>query len=82
MKVIVKSLKQEVLEERGYKNRLIIEADGEDVFSVWDGSPEDNSLYRNFRSCFKIGRLMKKAFEAGRNGEEFELSEEELDDEW
>lgn len=50
-----------------------LEIDGKVEFDVYDGEPEDNSLMRNFNDCVKIPDLLKRAYEAGKNGEEFEL---------
>ena len=50
--------------------------------SFHDGEPEDNNLGRNFNSCYSIDRLIREAYEAGKNGEELIIEEvEELDDE-
>lgn len=35
--------------------------------------PEDNTLSCNFADCFDIPELLRKAWEAGRRGEEFEI---------
>jgi len=48
-----------------------IEVDGERVFFVSDGEPEDNNLSRNFSDVHNIPRLMKMAYEAGKNGQDF-----------
>ena len=36
-------------------------------------SPEDNHLHRNFKDCYRITELMRLAYEAGKDGEEFIL---------
>ena len=41
-------------------------------FGSYD-SPEDNHLHRNFSDCYRITELMRLAWEAGKNGEEFIL---------
>lgn len=51
---------------------LKIEIDGDLSFYVSDGEPEDNNLYRNFSSCYAIGHLLQKAYDAGKAGEEFD----------
>ena len=48
-----------------------IEVDGKRVFFVNDGEPEDNNLSRNFSDVHNIPRLMKMAYEAGKNGQDF-----------
>ena len=40
-----------------------------------DGEPEDNTLSRNFGDCYIITDLVRMAYEAGKNGEEFEYDE-------
>ena len=56
-----------------YGQTLSIEIDGKEVFSVYDGEPEDNNLSRNFNDCFIIDDLLRKAYEAGKNGEPLEI---------
>lgn len=36
-----------------------------------EDSPEDNTLHRNFSDCYDIPALLRKAYEAGKNGEDF-----------
>lgn len=64
----------------GYDS-LEIEVDGNSKFSVSssDDSPEDNNLLRNFSDCYGIGELMELAYNAGKNGEEFELEYEDVE---
>lgn len=46
--------------------------DGEKKYNVWDSdSPEDNNIGRNFSDSVEVVKLMKLAYEAGKNGEEF-----------
>lgn len=59
-----------------FRRRLVIKIDGKIVFEVRDGEPEDSNLYRDFRDCFKITDLMKRAWEAGKVGEKFNLTTE------
>lgn len=40
-----------------------------------DGEHEDNTLARNFGDCYIITDLVRMAYEAGKNGEEFEYVE-------
>ncbi|HRW21691.1 MAG TPA: hypothetical protein P5509_06945 [Bacteroidales bacterium] len=40
-----------------------------------DGEPEDANLGRDFSDEFAIGELMQLAYEVGKRGEEFELTE-------
>ena len=81
MIVTVKSRSVEALENFDYRDRLVIEIDGKSAFSVSDGEPEDSNLGRDFSNCFSIGKLMQKAFEAGKRGENFVLEHEDMEDE-
>lgn len=73
--------------EYEYRNAFEIKIDGEKVFSVWDGEPEDANLNRDFNDAYSIPGLMRRAFEAGKAGEEFTVEssdrgwDEEDDDE-
>jgi hypothetical protein len=80
MKVIVRSLSENMIDHRDGRNALQIEVDGKDEFHVWDDEPEDSNLYRTFSPCFSIPRLMKLAHEAGKRGEEFIVEEEKVDE--
>lgn len=66
--------------EYDYRNKLEIELDGESVFCVCDGEPEDNTLNRNFNDCYTLSSLLKRVYEAGKNGEPFEI--ESVEREW
>jgi hypothetical protein len=48
--------------------------------SFCDGEPEDANLNRDFNDCYKIIKLMKEAYEAGKNGEDFKIETIEIDD--
>jgi hypothetical protein len=72
MKVIQQSYSQECVEENEGMDSLVIEVNGKVEFSVSDGSPEDCNLSRNFSDCFGIQSLMEMAYNAGKNGEEFD----------
>ena len=50
-----------------------IHIDDKRVFGVHDGEPEDNTIGRNFNDVLIIVNLMKKAYLAGKAGEEFEV---------
>lgn len=47
--------------------------DGETVFYVMDGEVEDNVLARNFQDVYKIASLLERAYNAGKNGEDFSI---------
>jgi hypothetical protein len=80
MKVKTITRSESNLAERDYRDKMTIEVDGEDVFEVNDGEPKDNNLSRNFSDCFKISKLMKMAYAAGKNGEEIEFTTEKEDE--
>jgi len=80
MKIEMLSLTEEAVEKRDYCNILVIKIDGKKEFSVYDGEPEDANLYRNFNDCWKITDLMKKAYQAGVNGEPFEVTDKLVDE--
>ena len=74
MKVEIKSLTDEAIDKRDYRDILEITINGKTVFSVFDGELEDANLRRDFNDCWKISDLMQLAYDAGKNGEEFEVS--------
>jgi len=80
MKVKTVSLTDKTIERRDYCDAFGIFIDGKKVFRVHDGEHEDNSLGRNFSDCFGIPELMRKAWEAGKNGESFELEDEKVEE--
>lgn len=49
--------------------------------SASEGEPEDNSFGRDLNFVFSIGDLIKFAYEAGKNGEEYEFIDKEGEDE-
>ena len=73
--MIVKTVSrtEEELEEYDYRDCLEIYIDGKQVFRVLDDEPEDSNLSRSFGDCYKITELMRKAYEAGKNGESIEF---------
>jgi len=80
MKIMHKSRAEADLDRYDYRDAYEIEIDGKTVFSVHDGEPEDNSLGRNFNDCYRITSLLKRAYEAGKNGEEFTIEATDLTD--
>lgn len=58
---------------------FLIIVDGEKVFDVGDGEPEDNTLGRNFNDCFGIPDLLQKAYNAGKSGEQLEITRSDKD---
>jgi len=80
MKVIVKHRSPEEVDKHDYRNAMQININGERVFRVADGEPEDSNLSRDFNDCYGIPNLLKKAYEAGINKEEFELIDIDSDE--
>ena len=80
MKIIMKSLTEQGVEDRDYREVIEIFIDGKRVFSVGDGEPEDSNLCRDFNDCWKIPDLLKMAYEAGKKGEELIIETEQVDD--
>ena len=74
MKVEMKSLTDKSIERRDYRDILEISVDGNRVFFVFDGEPEDANLRRDFNDCWKIGDMMKMAYDSGKKGEDFGIS--------
>lgn len=62
-------------EVEGYDGReaMAINIDGKEVFRVMDGEPEDSNLCRDFSDCYKLPKILKKVFDAGKAGETFSL---------
>ena len=79
MKIVVKSLTEKEIERRDYSDVMAISIDGKTVFCVNDGEPEDANLRRDFNDCLKIPQLMEYAFNAGKNGEMFEIERLRVD---
>ncbi len=78
-------IKQTIFSEKGwkkwnYRSFLQIEIDGEKKFRFSDGEPEDAILDRDFNDVYNIILAMKEAYQAGKDGEEFEVEEVEIDD--
>ena len=80
MEVNVLSCSESQLEDRDYRDVLKIYIDGKRVFSVGDGEPEDSNLSRDFNDCWSIPDMMRQAYDAGKNGEEFMLSYGDIED--
>ena len=80
MKVTMISLTEEEIENRGYSEMLVIEIDGKEEISLCDGEPEDNTLSRNFSDAWRIGELLKRAYTAGKQGEDFVIEDRKVDE--
>ena len=57
--------------ERDYRQVYQLNINGEERFYVREGEPEDATLGRDFNDVYNIISLMQKAYDAGKNGEEF-----------
>lgn len=53
-----------------YQKMLINGEDALHIQDLWE-CPEDAIIGRDLTTCFDILELMEKAYEAGKNGEEF-----------
>ena len=80
MKIVINTLTEEAIERRDYRDAIEILIDDKRVFSACDGEPEDNNLSRNFNDCYSIDNLLKQAYDAGKNGEDFEIEGIQLDE--
>lgn len=69
----MKITKKLIIDEYGSPDRLKILVDGTEKFSIGSGEPEDMSLSRDLNDCLRIPNLMQLAYEAGKNGESFEI---------
>lgn len=80
MNIRVLSLTEDAQEARDYRDALEIQIDGEKVFGVYDGEPEDSNLSRDFSDCKEIAALLMSAYTAGANGEEINIEYEEVEE--
>lgn len=81
MEIIKRSLTEEAKENDDYRDSFSIIVNGKEEINANDyGEPEDNSLGRSLNFVYKIVPLMKLAFEAGKNGEELEITEEKVEE--
>ena len=80
MKVTETTFTDKGREEYDYCEYLRIDVDGKQELEFMDGEPEDANLRRDFNDCFSIVNLMRRAYEAGRAGEEFEYEIRQVDD--
>ena len=80
MKIVVSILTEAASAERDYSQCLKIEIDGKQEFMASDGDPEDSTLSRNFSDCHGIISMIKRAYDAGKNGESFEYEAIEVDE--
>lgn len=46
------------------------------TFSIGEGEPEDMTLYRDLTDAYAVPDMLRAAYQAGKNGEPLEDSEE------
>ena len=81
MKIVKRSLTEEASAKNDYRQSFKIFVNDKVEISANDyGEPEDNSLGRDLNFVYNIVPLMKMAFEAGKNGEELEITDEKVDE--
>ena len=57
------------------QSSLVIKIDGKRVFGISElcECPEDATFRRDLSDCNNIPSLLRRAYESGKNGEEFEI---------
>ncbi|MEN8075690.1 hypothetical protein ABFP60_01940 [Clostridioides difficile] len=80
MNVEVITLFEYAVEERDYRDALVIKVDNSKRMEFYDGEPEDATLSRNFSDCHRIVEAMEDAYNAGKNGEELEIIYKEVEE--
>ncbi len=80
MKVKQIVFSEKALEEWDFRGFLQIEIDGFQKFRFLDGELEDATLARDYNDVYKIISVMKEAYQAGKDGKDFEVEEIEVDD--
>jgi len=68
-------------ENSDYMATLIIKVDGKERINVYPGEPEDSFLERDLSFAYDIVPLMEEAYNAGKNGQPFEITRKEEKDE-
>jgi len=82
MKIEQRSYTKAELEKNNYMDFCDILVNGKSRVSAQDDAePEDNSLGRDLNFVYDIVPLMREAYEAGKNGEEFTYIKSEVDEE-
>ncbi len=72
--IIIKGIREPDYEAHGW---LEIEVDGKRRVGAFAPEPEDATLERDMNFAYDIVPLMKEAWEAGKRGEAFEVTERE-----
>ena len=63
-----------IWDHEDWRTSLTYTLDGQCIFAVHEGEPEDRSISRDFKDCRKLISLMRLAYEAGKRGEPFSSS--------
>lgn len=80
MKIEIINRSEKAIEECDYRGAVEFNIDGKREAGFADGEPEDSNLCRDFSDVYSIPGLMRKAWEAGKAGEQFEVTTSESDD--
>lgn len=62
-----------VFDEDEMRMEFNVEVDGNEAVRFLDGEPEDANLSRDFSGVYSIPSLMRRAYNAGKNGEDFTI---------
>jgi hypothetical protein len=62
-----------IFDEDEMRMEFNVEVDGKTEAGFLDGESEDANISRDFADVYSIPSLMQKAYEAGKNGDSFEI---------
>lgn len=71
---LIVEIKSEMIDD--YRESFEVVINGESVFEVFDGEPEDNTLSRNFNDIYKLQSIIEKVYQAGKNQEPLTFKED------
>ena len=74
----VKITKVDYFVDWDYVESVTIETENT-VLDFSEGDSEDNTLSRNFSDVYHIEKLIREAYEAGKNGEDLNIEEIKID---
>lgn len=80
MVITMESRSYNQLELREYNDRVRLSFDGQVVFEVQDGEPEDNYLHRNFNPVYILPELLKAVHAAGKRGEDLDIQIKDIEE--
>ncbi len=69
MNIKLITLTDKGVEDNDWRDLYVIEIDGEKVFEVGDGEPEDNNIARNFNDVYNLPDILNQVYNAGFNAE-------------